>query len=137
MLMDSMQYPPVAPGGAGGRGGGGGGGALRGKHIDLVLMDCSMPVMDGCTATALIRKMEAEKGVEASVPIVALTAFAMSRDRVRCLQVRVLVLLPTPPFRQVLLPRLPVEWVLMPLHARAACRPAWMTTSRSPSRAAR
>ena len=52
-------------------------------------MDCSMPVMDGCTATALIRQMEAATSGPIDrdpVPIVALTAFAMSRDRERCLQ---------------------------------------------------
>ena len=48
-----------------------------------------MPVMDGCTATALIRQMEAATSGPIDrepVPIVALTAFAMSRDRARCLQ---------------------------------------------------
>ena len=59
------------------------------RAFDLVLMDCSMPVMDGCTATALIRQMEAATSGPIDrepVPIVALTAFAMSRDRARCLQ---------------------------------------------------
>ncbi len=48
---------------------------------DLVLMDIQMPVMDGLTATGLIR--QSEKG--AQVPILALTAHAMPGERERSL----------------------------------------------------
>ena len=49
----------------------------------LILMDCQMPKMDGYTATDRIRQIE---NGESRVPIVALTAHAMERDRERCLK---------------------------------------------------
>jgi CheY-like chemotaxis protein len=47
--------------------------------FDLVLMDVQMPVMDGVTATRLIREQEADAGKR--VPIIALTAYAFEEDR--------------------------------------------------------
>jgi len=44
---------------------------------DIVLMDVEMPVMDGYTATAKIRKFEKKQGRKPT-PIVALTAHAMA-----------------------------------------------------------
>jgi CheY-like chemotaxis protein len=57
--------------------------ALGRKPYDLVLMDCLMPLMDGFEATRAIRA--AEVGTDRHVPIVALTANAMLRDREECL----------------------------------------------------
>lgn len=57
--------------------------AYERKHFDLIFMDVQMPEMDGYEATRLIRKKEAETG--GHIPIVALTAHAMTRDREECL----------------------------------------------------
>ncbi len=52
---------------------------------DLILMDVSMPEMDGFEATGAIRALETEGQVR-HTPIVALTANAMAGDRERCLE---------------------------------------------------
>ena len=48
------------------------------KNFDLILMDISMPVMDGRTATRTIRSGQ---GASADTKIVALTANAMEEER--------------------------------------------------------
>ncbi len=57
--------------------------AVARTDFDVVLMDVQMPEMDGFEATAAIRK--AEIATRNHVPIIAMTAHAMSGDRERCL----------------------------------------------------
>lgn len=57
---------------------------LESKLFDVVLMDIQMPEMDGFQATLSIRETERIKG--GHIPIVAMTAHAMSGDRERCLE---------------------------------------------------
>lgn len=52
---------------------------LTRESVDVVLMDCQMPVLDGYAATREIRRLEAKSGL-ARVPILALTADAFDDD---------------------------------------------------------
>jgi two-component system, sensor histidine kinase and response regulator len=54
--------------------------------FDAILMDVHMPKLDGFAATEKIRLREMQQGGAIHVPIVALTAHAMSDDRDRCLR---------------------------------------------------
>jgi two-component system, sensor histidine kinase len=58
---------------------------IQENPIDLVLMDCQMPVMNGFEATQELRKREQENGTK-HLPVVAITAFSLKGDRERCLE---------------------------------------------------
>ena len=45
------------------------------QEIDLILMDIKMPIMDGITATRIIKKIRPE------IPVIALTAFSSEQDK--------------------------------------------------------
>ncbi|MDZ4767826.1 MAG: response regulator [Chloroflexota bacterium] len=51
------------------------------QQPDLILMDLSMPQMDGWTATRLLK----DDPTTAHIPVIALTAHAMAGDRERAL----------------------------------------------------
>ncbi|HEX9079908.1 MAG TPA: ATP-binding protein, partial [Desulfuromonadaceae bacterium] len=57
--------------------------AFCANRFDMIFMDIQMPIMDGFQATRAIRELERERG--GHIPIVAMTAYAASGDRQKCL----------------------------------------------------
>ena len=49
-------------------------------HIDLILMDLNMPIMDGYEAMKIIKSMHPH------IPIIAQTAYTLTEDRHKCMQ---------------------------------------------------
>lgn len=58
---------------------------VKKKTYDLILMDINMPEMDGYSATEQIRQWEVEGIIRQHMPIIAMTANALSGDEERCL----------------------------------------------------
>jgi signal transduction histidine kinase/DNA-binding response OmpR family regulator/HPt (histidine-containing phosphotransfer) domain-containing protein len=123
--------------------------ALTQNSYALVLMDCQMPLLDGLEATRLIREREQAHGnVECGmnndecniphstlnihhprhIPIVALTANAMSGDRERCLAAGMNDYL-TKPVRKEDLKGILDRWIAVSIHPQAttACSPKHST----------
>ncbi|MGO9014452.1 MAG: response regulator, partial [Dissulfurispiraceae bacterium] len=58
---------------------------MEAASYDIVFMDVQMPVMDGYQATMAIRGGKT-KAANPNVPIIAMTAHAMTGDKEKCLQ---------------------------------------------------
>ncbi|MDX1693427.1 MAG: 7TM diverse intracellular signaling domain-containing protein [Ketobacteraceae bacterium] len=56
---------------------------LQEKSVDIILMDCQMPIMDGFEATRRIRELN---NSNQNIPIIAVTANANPGDRLKCLE---------------------------------------------------
>jgi PAS domain S-box-containing protein len=61
-------------------------GKFKANRYDLVLMDIQMPVLDGYSATKLIRAYELQHRLERT-PVLALTAYALKEEMEKCLKV--------------------------------------------------
>ncbi|MCC6221235.1 MAG: response regulator [Deltaproteobacteria bacterium] len=63
---------------------------FKSEKLDIILMDCQMPVMDGLTATKLIREIEQSRAGEGTtpsrIPILAMTANAIDGADDECYQ---------------------------------------------------
>jgi signal transduction histidine kinase/DNA-binding response OmpR family regulator/HPt (histidine-containing phosphotransfer) domain-containing protein len=93
---------------------------VRNGSFDLVLMDCQMPEMDGLEATARIRALQ-DAGAICPLPVIALTANAVSGDRERCIAAGMDAYL-SKPFTREQLSRMLATW--LPGGHRVAPAPA-------------
>ncbi|KIC14303.1 ATP-binding protein [Leisingera sp. ANG-DT] len=82
------------------------------QNFDLVLMDMSMPVMDGLEATRRLRDWERENG-RSPCPIVALTANVLSTDEAACRAAGMIGFLSKPVRKKELLDQI-AKWTQKP-----------------------
>ena len=99
-------------------------------HYDIILMDMQMPEMDGVEATRAIRAMPEYREASA-LPIVAMTANAMSADRERCLEAGMNDFV-TKPIEPEELWRALLRWI-KPRHAAAPVEPAAVQSEAEPA----
>ncbi len=66
------------------------------EAFDLIFMDCQMPVMDGYTASEIIRRGEGNLSAYRDTPIIAMTANTLEGDKERCLEAGMTNYLPKP-----------------------------------------
>jgi two-component system, sensor histidine kinase and response regulator len=102
--------------------------AIAEARFDLVLMDCQMPELDGYQATRRIRADEAQRGAPAGglparLPVVALTAHAMTGNRAACLEAGMDDFL-SKPFTQEKLRQLLLRWLPVPTRLQEQTNPA-------------
>ncbi|UEG48669.1 PAS domain S-box protein [Ferruginibacter lapsinanis] len=78
---------------------------IKGNQYDIVLMDVHMPIMNGIEATENIRK-----NISKELPVIALTAFALKDDNLRCLEVGMNDYL-SKPFKEIQLVNIILKWL--------------------------
>lgn len=96
---------------------------LQKETVDIVLMDMQMPVLDGVSATAIIRK-----DISSSLPVIALTANALSSEQDACFKAGMNDFV-AKPFEENVLIRKIAEWVGRPFDEQAAAQPVVATSS--------
>ncbi len=83
--------------------------AYERRSFAIVLMDISMPEMDGVEATSRIREIQRTRGGDAT-PIIGVTAHALTEDRQRCIDAGMDDYLPKP-VKPDALKRMIEKWV--------------------------